>query len=149
MEKGKELYERALKEARKKEYDEVLVKRLLDEAIEIGNADATYALATWHLFGMKGIVRKDFKKAYELLIRSAEKDHKEACYDLGVCYEEGKGVSRNFRKTFQSYLKGALLGDSQSVYEVGRCYYYGIGIPKNKTIAQIWLDRAEQLGVDS
>ena len=82
-----------------------------------------------------------------LLKRAVNKNLPEACYDLAVCYEEPAGVVKNQEKAFELYLKAALYGDKQSFHEVGRCYYYGIGVIKNKSLADIWLEKAEELGV--
>ena len=48
----------------------------------------------------------------------------------------------------QCYLNAALHGDTQSVEEVARCFYYGIGIEKNIDVAEIWYQRAEELGIE-
>ncbi|WP_154650427.1 sel1 repeat family protein [Acinetobacter tjernbergiae] len=44
------------------------------------------------------------------------------------------------------YLQAAIRGDSDAISEVAKCYYYGIGTRKNRKIAEIWYDRAEELG---
>ena len=82
-----------------------------------------------------------------LLKRAADKNVADACYDLAVSYEKPEGVAANLEKAFELYVKAALHGDNQSFHEVGRCYYYGIGVPSNKTLADIWLEKAEELGI--
>jgi TPR repeat protein len=88
-------------------------------------------------------VKKDFKKAFELLKIAASENMPAAFYDLAVCFETGKGIKKDTKNAFENYLKASLLGDKQSIYEVGRCYYYGIGVGKNLQLSKIWLDAAK------
>lgn len=136
-------YKRALREARKENVDQKLVLRLLESSIEKGNLDATYALATWYLFG-KG-VKRNYYKATELLSKCTDANSS-ASYDLAICYEKGKGVEMNKVKAFELYSQSALQGDSQAFYEVGRCFFYGIGTMRNRIIGNLWIREAEVRG---
>lgn len=102
-----------------------MAKEFLLKAIK-GNGKAEYALTTWYLYGKE--VKKDLKKAVELLKKLADKNISEANFNLTVCFETGQGIKQDL--VFKHYLKSALLGDKQSLYEVGRCYYHGIGVKK-------------------
>jgi TPR repeat protein len=147
-ERGKALYETALTEAYKDDADLPAIVALLREAIDLGNGDATYALATWYLYGKEPVIAIDFARGVELLKVAASKDVAFACFDLALCYERGEGVKKNRRRAFKNYLRGALNGDSECVYEVGRCYYFGIGIAKDKPIGRLYYRKASQLGID-
>jgi len=136
----------ALAEMKKEVPDVSLVLTLLNDSIEAGCSKAAYALATWYLFGNH--IEKDWSKAVFLLKKASRKKHPSALYDLAVCYEEGKGIQKDEKEAFKLYLQAALRGETQSFHEVGRCYYYGIGIEENRVIADIWLERAEELGAD-
>ena len=46
----------------------------------------------------------------------------------------------------QFYLKAAIRGSKEAIWEVSRCYHFGVGVKKNKELADIWYDRAEELG---
>lgn len=118
----------------------------LKSAAEEEDDQAIYALATWYLFGRH--VRKNLSKAARLLRSASDLGNTNATYDLAVCYEDGAGVKKNLPMAFRLYMKAAIRGDNQSVAEVGRLYYYGIGVEKNRKLANIWLDRAEELGVN-
>lgn len=139
-------YKMALDEIKKESPDIPLVLTLLNESMDSGYSESAYALATWYLFGNH--VEKDWNKAVFLLKKASREKHPSALYDLAVCYEEGKGVKKDEKEAFQLYLQGALRRDKQSFHEVGRCYYYGIGIEKDRDLADIWLERAEELGAD-
>lgn len=143
---AKSKYETALAEMKKDTPDISLVLKLLNDSVEAGCREAEYALATWYLFGNH--VEKNLDKAVFLLKRASMKKHSSALYDLAVCYEEGKGVRKDEKEAFRLYLQAALRSDTQSFHEVGRCYYYGIGVEENRIIADIWLERAEELGAD-
>jgi uncharacterized protein len=137
-------YSFALKEARKSRGDLRKAQRLLLEAHKRGDPRATYALATWFLFGKGNLVVKDVRKGVNLLRVAARFDEPNALHDLAVCYETGAGARRSEKMAFALYLRAALAGDPQSAYEVGRCYWYGIGSERNRRIANIWLDYSDQ-----
>lgn len=145
MDIGTNLYDEAFEEMSKEEADVDKVLSLLNGSLEKNNPQAAYALATWYLHGEH--VEKDLSKGIMLLKRAADKNVPEACYDLAVCYEKPAGVVEDLEKAFELYLRAALHGDKQSFHEVGRCYYYGIGVTKNESLADIWLEKAEELGI--
>ena len=125
--------------------NEELAFSLFERAHESGDPRATYAIATWYLFG--GYVKKNINRAVLLLKESARKKIPDAMYDLAVCFEDGTGVKRGKKKAFDLYLKAALRNDHQSVEEVARCYWFGIGVNRDRRVARIWYERAKELGV--
>lgn len=139
-------YDAALRSMRSKRPDEYKALGLLRKAHRANDPRAAYALATWHLFA-KGGLAKDLHQAVDLLRDAAESGLPEALFDLAVCYERGAGVSRNARKAAFLYVDAAIRGDKQAVFEVGRCYYAGIGLKKDRAMANVWFQRAEELGV--
>src|SRR5688572_27015912 len=140
-------YDQALEEANRDQPDMGLVKKLLEKSVMLGNSQASYILAGWYLEGNDGVVKKDMKKAIELLNMAVTDNIPAALFDLAICYEEGLGVEKNEQVAFELYLKAALEGDKESIHSIGRCYYHGIGVPRNEKIAFIWLGKAEELGV--
>ena len=138
-------YEKAYEEMKKKKPDKRRVLSLLEQSHEQGDHRATYALATWYLHGEH--VKKDIKKAITLLKQSANAKVPDALYDLAISFEKGIGVKKDNSRAFELYLKAALRDDHQSVEEVARCYYYGIGVKEDRRVAEIWYERAEELGV--
>lgn len=138
-------YEKALREMEREKPNFKLVMELLNHGIQSGDAKAAYALGTWYLHGKN--VRKNTNKAIELLKKAAKENIPEACFDLAVFFETGKNDTKDDKAAFQFYLKAAIRNDAQAIYEVGRCYYYGVGTKKNKAMADIWLERAQELGI--
>ena len=139
-------YETALELARKEGRDDPKVVALLKEAHKNGDARATYGIATWYLHGTKRI-KKNWVAAVRYLREAAEAGISNAMYDLAVCYEKGAGVEADPKAAFEYYLRAALHGEEESVFEVSRCYHWGIGVRKDHRVADIWADRAEELGV--
>lgn len=145
MDKPENLYRQAIKEIKKNPPDMEKTFRLLLDSYESGGYKAAYALGTWYLHGRH--VEKDLSRSIDFFNFAVEGNVSEACYDLAICYEKGNGVKKNLETAFELYVKAALFGDSQSYYEVGRCYYYGIGVRKNERLSNIWLDKAETIGI--
>jgi len=143
---GESLYENALAEARKKHPDYPKVIATLLEAIEAGNPDAAYALATWYLWGKKPYVQPDHKAAVRLLRTAVAAGNPDAMWDLAVCYDNGNGVRINERKAFELYLSAALRGDASATMELARRYHWGSGTPRDRSVSKIWLERAKELG---
>ena len=139
-------YEEALKIARQGKVVTRKVHDLICAAHEEGDARATYAFATWLLFGTRHC-KKDLRTAAVLLKQAAEADIADAAYDLAVSYEGGNGVRKSLKAAFRYYVQAALLGDAQSHYEIGRMYFWGIGTARDRDMAELWLAKAEMLGV--
>lgn len=140
-----EPYEKALEISQKNDGDLEKSYHLLLKAREQGDHRATYALATWYLYGK--FLDKDLHKGMDYLKEAAQHDISDAQYDLAVSYEKGIVVERDEKISFQLYLKASLNGDKQSIYEVGRLFYHGIGVPENKFVANIFIETAESKGI--
>lgn len=138
-------YKIALQEISKKNPDTNKAFSELTKAMESGDGEATYALATWYLHG--AYVDKDLPRAIMLLNNAANKNVPSACFDLAIAYETSDGVPEDLEKAFKLYVKAALYGDEQSFHEVGRCYFHGIGTDEDKKLADIWLEKAESVGI--
>lgn len=119
-----------------------LVKGYLEMASESGDFRATYALATWYLFGNEA-VKVNKIKAAKLLKSIAHGQICEAMHDLGYCYDMGIGVRKNEKLAFQYYMKAALLGDPESCLQISQFYSEGLIVPYNKFLSQVWKDRSE------
>lgn len=137
--KGERIYKKALAQAYDSPEELTRIYALLERAMKLGNADATFAIASWYYFGK--YFQVDYRKAFKFLKIAAEKHHSEACLRLAQCYEKGEGVKSNVVKAFGWYLRGALIGNTECMQEVGRFYWYGLGnVQQNKQIAKIWFE---------
>ena len=149
---GQDQYKAALRIARAKDPDLSQAYSLLTKAEKLGNADATYALATWSLFGRH--VTKSPRKAITLLKRATRRGSADAAFDLAIAYETGEVVEKNTRKAFELYLTAALrykidarsdrmYSFNEAAYEVARCYQHGIGIAADKALSRLWMIEAK------
>lgn len=123
------------------------VAKLLETAQGLGDHRATYALATWYLFGSNNFP-KDIAKAVKMLKVAAKAEIAAAHFDLAVCYKTAQGVRKNYRKAYLHYLAAALYGDKQAPFFVADCFYFGIGVTKDMEVAEIWYCMAESKEVD-
>jgi uncharacterized protein len=105
-------------------------------------APAQYALATWYLHGFDNIVKINIKKGIALLRKASGKNEPNACYNLAISYELGKGVKKSISKAVQYYTKSALLGEVDAMDQLTRIYYYGHGVEKNRLLARVWNEHA-------
>ena len=140
-------YDLALLAARRKRPDLAPAATLLESAHHQGDRRATYALATWRLYGHANYA-KELRKAVQLLKLAASSDVAAAHFDLAVCYETGDGIKRNDAKAYLHYLAAALNGDVDSLGEVGRCLFHGVGTTRDRKAAEVWFRRADAMGVD-
>ncbi len=144
---GAKLFKRALALTASKKPNYAKAFPLLVGAERLGHAEATYALATWYLFGRH--VAPSSAKALALLKRAVRRGSADAAFDLAIAFEQGKIIERNERKAFQHYLTAAIrhrqpltypamYSFREAAYEVSRCYFHGIGIAADRKAGMIW-----------
>lgn len=116
---------------------------LLVRCSEKGDPRATYALASWYLFGNE-IVQKDEEHGI-LLIKTLENSNiSEALFDLAVAYDYGKGVRKNSKRAFSLYMRAALLGDLSACDQIAQYYAEGKIVAADKRLSQAWALRSKQ-----
>ena len=75
---------------------------------------------------------------------AAERGDPEAQFNLGMCYEEGKGVSRNYAEAVKWLRKAAERGNAAAQCQLGICYFVGEGVAENATEAAQWYRKAAE-----
>lgn len=78
--------------------------------------------------------------------KAADKGHRNAQFNLGVCYLNGQGVPKNDRLAFKYYHKAALQSDPDAEYTVGMCYLREIGTSKDEELGLQFLQRSAKQG---
>ena len=102
-------------------YDKAL--DYLTQAANKGHKEALGFLADIYIYD-----KKDFKKAYDLIIKS-DKDSYSICGSYGDLFYNGYYVPRDYDEAFKWYMKSFELGKTNSIYHrLGRCYYFGHGV---------------------
>jgi len=121
---------------------------VLKEAVAAGSPRAAYALASWYLPPGR-VVETDIAEATRLLLIAAPFDIPEAHFALGLVYTNGEGgVAVDERAALEWFLRAAIRGDREAMYRVGVAYAYGDGVEADRKLADIWIDRSEELGLD-
>jgi len=88
----------------------------------------------------------DQDKALIYLKRAAEHGNADAQYQLGRCYDYGKGIEKDPEKTFQWYMKASEQGYSKAQYDLGTCYEEGYGTEEKPEEAFKWYMEAAKQG---
>ncbi|GAQ91434.1 hypothetical protein KFL_007840040 [Klebsormidium nitens] len=96
----------------------------------------------------KGVLETDPKGAVRLFREAAEHVRhvahadKDACYELGVCYELGRGVEQSFEEAFKWYEKAAEREQIPAAFCLAECYEHRKGVARNYEEAAAWENRA-------
>ena len=77
---------------------------------------------------------------------SAREGNIMAQYNLGCCYQYGKGVNKDEKKAFEWYLKSAENDNSDGQNNLGYCYKYAIGTNKDVKKAFEWYLKSAEAG---
>ena len=121
-------------------------KELYDWAIkyaEAGYAPAQESLGRYFLFCNSSI---DYKLAVVWLMRSAEQGFASGQFNLGWCYEKGKGVAQNYTEAVSWYRKAADQGHPTAQNNLGVCYREGKGVEQDYVEAIKWYRKAADQG---
>ena len=86
--------------------------------------------------------RGDYELAITLWRLLAEDGDITAQHNLGIMYENGKGVRKDFDEAARWYRKAAEQGDAESQYDLGFMYLMGQGVPQDYTLGEMWLGLA-------
>lgn len=69
--------------------------------------------------------KEDYKWAFELASKAAEKNNPDAIWNLALCYQNGRGVRKNIKRAIKLFEKGADLGHAPSQNSLGSLYTNG------------------------
>ena len=90
------------------------------------------------------IVPQDYADAVKWYRSAAEQGCAEAQFNLGNCYEFGKGVTNDDTEAAKWYRKAAEQNNAQAQYYLGNCYRNGKGVAKNEVEAVQWFRKAAE-----
>jgi TPR repeat protein len=85
---------------------------------------------------------------FQKLLAAAKAGNKQAQFDVGLCYDEGKGVRKDSYEAFKWFKEAALQGHAKAQNAVGICYENGEGVVKNLSEAIRWYELAISNGSD-
>ncbi|EJK72957.1 hypothetical protein THAOC_05459, partial [Thalassiosira oceanica] len=98
--------------------DESQALVMIRKRIDRGDPMAICNLGAKYCFGLYGL-EKNVTRGLELYERAAELGVKEAHYNLGVMYAEGKDVEKDTAKAVRHYEAAAMCGDVSARYNLG------------------------------
>lgn len=100
-------------------------------------------------------IRKEVEDEFNYMNRDfgwykehADAGDAQAQWNLGLCYDDGEGVSMDQEKAVYWYKKAADQGYIPAYSSLGQCYEYGSGVSKNLDEAIYWYKKAADVGVD-
>ena len=96
--------------------------------------------------GVEYYKNKNYPEAVKWFRKAAEQGDAKAQCMLGVCYDNGQGVSQDYAEAVKWYRKAAEQGDAMAQYNLGVCYYNGQGVSQNYAEAVKWLRKAAAQG---
>ena len=88
--------------------------------------------------GIAAYQRGDFAAALRLFRPLAEQGDASAQSNLGVMYEQGRGVAQNYREAMRLFRLAAMQGDASAQSNLGVMYYTGQGIAQDFREAMRW-----------
>jgi hypothetical protein len=141
---AEDIYAVALSIADEPEPNLTKVHSLLRSAHSKGDKRAKYAIATWLLHGVEGIVHQDVRTGIQMLRELQYDNIPEALFDLAVSYDLGKGVKKNEKKAFSLYMRSALLGSSDASFQISEFYREGRLVSRDVPLARAWKVRSER-----
>lgn len=94
-------------------------------------------------------VKQDDVKAFEYYLKAARNGHAIAQYNVGVCYNFGKGVEKNYNLSLMWYHRAAEQGCVWAFHNLGYCYEAGLGVTQDYVEALKWYNMAAEKGYTS
>jgi uncharacterized protein len=88
--------------------------------------------------GIAAYQRGDFATALRLFQPLAEQGDASAQSNLGVMYEQGRGVAQNYREAMRWFRLAAMQGDASAQSNLGVMYFKGQGIAQDFREAMKW-----------
>jgi TPR repeat protein len=74
----------------------------------------------------------------------AEQGDAEAQFNLGFCYDDGRGVKKDYGEAVKWYRKAAEQNFAPAEFNLGYCYANGQGVRKDKEESVKWFRRAAE-----
>ena len=87
-----------------------------------------------------------YEQAFRLFQPIARQGNAQAQYNLGVMYEQGKGMAQNNKQALAWYQKAANQGHIKAQNNLGVMYSQGKGVVPNNQQAFVWYQKAANQG---
>jgi len=107
-------------------------------------ADVSNEIGKKYYIGSFNTINAD--RAFECFIKAANMGNDKALYNVAICYNRGKGVSKDIDKAFEYYKKSADAGNVKAMCEYGEECLNESSNMYNTTIGMNYLSKAANLG---
>ncbi len=74
----------------------------------------------WYQKGLAAERCEDWAEMAECYRKAADLGHAESMYNMGVCYEDGEGVTQDYNQAAQWYRKAANLGNENAIKQLNK-----------------------------
>jgi TPR repeat protein len=130
--------------SRKRNNQTINLSHLKEDAYS-GDRRSQLLLGSLYEDGKQG-VRKNFPKAAKWYRKAANQGYPQAQYNLGLLYEEGKGMTKNYHQATRWYKRAAEKGLSEAQNNLAVLYILGKGVARDKSRAENLFRRAAKQG---
>ena len=98
--------------------------------------------------GVEANKKGNYSEEYQCYLKALEinKNNMYAQYNIGLCYEYGRGVTQNYNEAVKWYRKAAEQGNASAQNNLGGCYYNGRGVTQDYYEAVKWYRKAAEQG---
>jgi len=98
--------------------------------------------------GLAAYKSGDYETALREFRPLAEQGHAVAQYNLGVVYDEGRGVPQDDAEAVKWYRIAAEQGYALAQYNLGVMYYEGQGVSQDYVQTHMWYNLAAAQGIE-
>lgn len=121
----------------------LVVIALLAGIMTVHAADADYFDE-----GVKAYYRGDFATALPIFRKLADQGNALAQFNLGLMYDDGKGVAQDYKEAVKWYRKAADQGHAKAQSNLGTTYANGYGVTQDFVQAHMWWNIAAAQGYE-
>lgn len=122
---------------------------VLRQSAEAGDKQAQLMLGTMYEDGVAGLP-SDLREAAYWYEQAARQDYPKAQYNLGLLYEDGRGVKQNFKQAAYWYEKASKAGFGEAQNNLGVLFILGKGVNKDpKRAEKLFTDAASNGNADA
>ena len=123
----------------------VRYRGLVELGVKLGDPLATYAAATWYLYGEPNLkLKPNPRKGIRLLERAARSLNR-AMYEFGVFLADGLVIPANPKRAYRLFSQAAELGCAPALMAQATCLVQGFGVRRNVKQASLVRARAIRL----
>ena len=99
--------------------------------------------------GLEAYYKGDYATALKEWKPLAEGGYIDAQYNLGIMYDNGKGVPQDYQEAVKWYRLAAEQGYSSAQHNIAYMYYNGQGVKIDKIYAYMWASIASSNGFEN